>query len=338
MVTRANFKTATVEQQQEAPADEVYLAFQETLERIQDGFDKGDLSEEEADQLEAQALADYQDILAEELGIEVDEEEYDDEEGEGDYADGTPLATFSAGTQLGAAVLELGEAEGYDTVEALVDDLSTATGFDPDDLAALISGEITVDDFEDPELAAHTLAQAFSTTASDEDAYDGFMQMAAEEAGYDVDSEEEADGVDYSRYRLELDREARLNSLEANFAQAQFESAVQQELMELTREADLGFQEGWLPPAAYKSIIGEFEMDSDRFAAFSSVCTQNEVSPEVELYAMRKQLEAFRRVGPMVQFGRVVQEDLSPDEEQELRQTQSAAKAYASRVNKYVGE
>lgn len=339
-MVRANFRGATASPQveQEAPADEVYSAFQEVLARIEQGFETGELSEEEADALEADALADYQAILAEELGIETDEDEYDDEDEEdGDYAAGTDLATFSSGSQLGAAVLELGEVAGYETVEDLVFDLADVTGFDPEDLADLISGAASVEDFEDPELAAHTLANAFPQS-EDEAIYENLMQLAASEAGYEVDEDAGDDNVDYSRYRLELERDSRLDRMEAEFAAAQEATAVQTELYELTREADLGFQEGWLPPTAYKAIIGEFELDTDRFAAFSTVCDANEVPAEVELYAMRKQLEVFRRCGPFVKFGAVVEEDLSPDELQELKQVKASTNAYAKRINQYVGE
>lgn len=338
-MVRANFRGATAPQEveQEAPADEAYLAFQEVLGRIEQGFETGDLSEDEADELEAAALADYQDILADELGIEVDEDEGYDEDG-ADYGSGTDLATFSSGSQLGTAVLELGQEFGYETVEDLIYDLSDATGFDPEDLADLISGAASVEDFEDPELAAHTLATAFPSTAEDDEAYEGFMQLAAQEAGYEVDENAGEDNVDYSRYRLDLERDSRLNRMEAEFAAAQEQTAIQTELYELTREADLGFQEGWLPPTAYKAIIGEFELDTDRFAAFSAVCDSNEVPAETELYAMRKQLEVFRRCGPFVKFGATVEEDLSPDELQEAKAAKASASAYAKRINKYVGE
>jgi len=318
-------------------------ALEETLARIDEGYETGDLDEETADALDAEALEDYQELLAANLGIDLDydDEEYEGEYDDADYGDGTDLATFSSGTNLGAAVLELGQSEGYDVVEDLIEDLSAVTGFDPDDLADIITGAATLDDFEDPELAAHTLAQAFSVTADDDNAYDGFMTLAAQEAGYEIadgddgegGGDEEGDSVDYSRYRYELERDRKIETLEAQFSAAQQESAISEELMRLTREADLGYNEGWLPPAAYRSIIGEFEMDTDRFAAFSTVCESNQVDPATELYAMSKQLEAFKRCGPFVKFGLSVEEDLSPDEAHALQSASASAMAYAKKVN-----
>lgn len=335
MITKKNryaqFRgAATAEPAAEIDLDQLYQGFEETLARIDEGLESGDIDEDEADELDAQALEDYQALLAEAMGVELEDEDYDDDEG--DYGDGTDLATFSTSSQLGTAVLELGQSQGYETVEDLVGDLSEATGYDAEDLAALITGQASLDDFEDPELTAHTLAQAFEVTAGDDDAYDGFMNIAAEESGYEIDDSGD-DEVDYSRYRLDLERDRKIDTLEAQFTAAQEENAISQTLMELTREADLGYEEGWLPPAAYKAIVGEFEMDTDRFAAFSAVCDSNEVDPATELYAMQKQLEVFKRCGPFVKFGATVEEDLSPDEAEALQSVQASAKAYAKAVN-----
>lgn len=334
----ANFRGAATADPEALTIEEAAQAFEETLDRIDEGYESGALDDETADALDEEALADYQALLSEQLGIEIDDDEDEDEDedyDEGDYADGTDLATFSSGTQLGATLLELGQAEGYDTVEDLIEDLSAQTGFDPNDLADVFSGQATMDDFEDPELAAHTLAKAFSLTADDETAYEGFMTIAAGESGYDVeDGDSEEDAVDYSRYRLDLERDRRVNHLEAQFSAAQETNAVQSELMELVREADLGcYEERWLPPAAYRAIIGNFEVDSDRFAAFSSVCDENQVDAATELYAMRRQLEAFKRCGPFATFGATVAEDLDPNEAEAIGVMQASAKAYAKTVN-----
>ena len=331
---RANFRGATAAP--EITLESAYQAFEETLERIEEGHQAGELDDETADALDEQALADYQAILAEQLGVEIDDEGDED----ADYAYGTDLVTFSSGSQLGATLLELGQTEGYETIEDLVEDLSGVTGFDPDDLADLLTGAATVDDFDDPELAAHTLAQAFSITAEDDNAYENFMDLAASEAGFDVEGDDgdgeedgEVDSVDYSRYKLDLERDRRVNHLEAQFSAAQENSILIGRLMELTREADLGFQEGWLPPTAHRAIVGEFSGDGDRFAAFSNVCNENQVDAETELYAMEKQLEVFQRCGPFVKFGASVEEELSPDEAAMLGAAKASAAAYAKQVN-----
>lgn len=329
----AQFASATaladVEQEQGQELDYAYNInlFNQTIANIQQGLDEGELSEEEAEELETNAVADLQERLGEDLG---DEDEDEDEDEEADYSDGTDLATFAAATDFGTALLELGQAEGYQSVEDLVVDLADHLGVEDEIVLGLITGELTVDDFEDPEMVAHSIAEGFTPTSQDEGVYNQFMSLAFQES----ETTESPEAAQYSRYLLQRDQE--LNSLTAEFQSLQTEQALRDEMADLEREARFGVDNGWLPPVAYSLMFGDFESDRERIAAFSQVCESNGVDMATELYAMQKQLELFQRCGPLVRFGRVVDEPLPEHEQEEVNAVNGQASVYAKSISRQV--
>ncbi|MDM3849607.1 MAG: serine/threonine-protein kinase [Aphanizomenon gracile PMC627.10] len=54
----------------------------------------------------------------------------------------TPLAEFSVGSEYGAALLELGEAAGFEDVESFCYGLAEATGYAPNDIYGVLTGDI----------------------------------------------------------------------------------------------------------------------------------------------------------------------------------------------------
>ena len=321
---RANFsETVTLESE----ADYLDELLEATLDRIEEA---NDITDEEAEELAAQAEEDYLaridelealyeagDIDSEEDDLDPEDDEYED--GEGDYGDGTSLATFSSGSPVGDALLVLGEEAGYETVEDLVLDLAELTGLSDDEIAGLITGEFIPD-----EELSDVILEGFG---ADDDTYEEFMEITdtlLEEAEGDEGDDEGDDEGNYSRYNARVDRE--VATLRSKVAEFETVGAISAQLDQLERDARHGVEEGWLPPVARDAIMGNFEASEDRVAEFSNICEINKVSPDVELYAMEKQIETFRALGPIWgQFGALVQEPLTPQEEHQQNQARTQA-------------
>lgn len=308
--------------------DEYAHIFRTTIENINADEDAGILHPDDADQLRVQAIEDYEDMLAGFTGVDMGEQDTEDN---AYYSSNSTLANFSAGNDFGAALLELAEEE-FENPDDAIYAIAEHTGYEPEHILGLISGEYVPD-----EQLAEEIAQVFETTASDSDAYNGFLTLGQEaraQEGLDYEEMdvpmEEAEDVEsekseeFSRYLA--DKDHRIQELEAQFAQSQNERYVTEQLMELEQLASSGIQEGWLPPVAYREIFASFKTDQDKLAAFSLVCEGNKVNVETELYATRKALSLFERCGPLLAFGANVEEQLTPEEEDEAEEIYAQAR------------
>lgn len=323
-----------------------YMA-EETEANIEEAYDAGELTDEEAAALLEDLDDDIEDRLddledayeAGEIDSEADDEyddeedDYDDDDEEELYSYGTPLATFAtAAPPVGQAILAMMEDAGYDSVEDGIEDLwgylEDATGmeFDEEEIVGLITGE-SLPDAELAEVIAVGFDPDEETFELFADAVDSSLSaLDGEDGGYEGDDlEEDVDAV-YSR----------VNDLETQIAEFQTSSVINEELLDLEREARFGMEEGWLPPAAKEIILGDFELDQDRVAAFSQLCVSNQVDPATELYATRKTLEAFKAIGPVwAQFGAMVEEPLTDAEIEEAEALQAQAQRnHALRKNR----
>lgn len=307
---RANFRGATqapptLEEQKEF-LDNIY---DELMDRIEDAIEDEEITEEDAEALEDQANADYDERLeALEAAYEAGEIESEEDEDDADYAYGTDLATFAAAAEVeedstASIILALAEETGYEDVESLIVDLSNAVGITDRQVVELLSGEAV----PDAELA-EAIAEAFGL---DDEGTESFVNLAEVEAdeGEDDEEDEDEEGADYSRHN------DRLAELEAQVAEFQTTGAISNRLIEIERTARLGVEQGWLPPIARDAILGNFEMHEDRVASFSQVCDANQVTPDVELYAIEKQLAVFEQMGPIwARFGAIAQEPITERE------------------------
>ena len=88
-----------------------------------------------------------------------------------------------------------------------------------------------------------------------------------------------------------------------------------------------------MPPIAAETLIGNFSLDSDRMAAFSTVCARNAVDPATELYAMEKALEIFERM-PAIEFGYYAEDEYSDEEIEEEEDLDNIAANYVKNLRK----
>lgn len=296
--------------------------YEDLLDNYVRMFEAGQIDEDEFEQLKAAAYVELQERLADASEIDEDaldavlgdDEEYEDEDAEYSYGD---LAEFSAGSAYGSALLELAEAAGYDDLEAFVEDVADVTGNDPSDIFDLVTGEAIPDDN-----FSVALAEALGL---DEDLTADLLVLGIEERGEDIedylDDEEDSDGDE----EIEDETYSRVAALESELAEFQYENAVKDSLAELLVQADNLVEAGAMPPVAAEILFGSFDLDSDRIAAFSAVCNQNSVTPDQELYAMRKILKVFERLGGMINFGYSVQEEFAPVTEEDVELEQIAS-------------
>lgn len=265
------------EQAEISPVQYYSTLYEELIENIDNAVEAGIMDEETARAHKAQAIIDLNEKLLETEGI--DEEDLQAVYGDLEYSspdDNT--ANFSVGNRFGAALLELGEAAGYEDLDSLVSDIAEVTQNSEEDIAGLITGDTEPDD----ELAIY-LAKCFQLN----DAVTLDLRLAAMEARGesldDDDSEEEEDEeAEYSEVK-------QLQNRIAEFEQTQ---QIRDALSELELKA-----KAVMPPSALRVMFGDFQLESDRVAAFSQTAELNQVTPEVELYAMQKAIELFEKAG-----------------------------------------
>lgn len=288
----AYFSTAVEEEVEADSLDYAYDLFRRTVANIEAAVDTGIKTPEEGEALIAQAHEELTIRIGEELGYE-----YEDEEDEAEYSAYDGLAEFEVGNDFGAAVLELATAEYEDPVDAILE-IAEYTGLEVEDVVGLIEGR-----FVPTEDLAHAIAEVFENTSSNDNIYEGFMAIAEEVRSDDEvsDDEEEDDEANY-----------RIAQLENQVAEFQAQTEVTNQLQQLERYAAQGVQDGWLPPVARDAVMGNFETDSDRLAAFSQVCQSNQVDIETELYATQKILETFEKCGPFARFSSVLDNEKLP--------------------------
>lgn len=285
------FSTAVEEEVEADSLDYAYDLFRRTVANIESAVDAGIKTPEEGEELIAQAHEELTIRIGEELGYE-----YEEDEEESEYSAYDGLAEFEVGNDFGAAVLELATAEYEDPVDAILE-IAEYTGLEVEDVVGLIEGR-----YVPTEDLAHAISEVFENTSTNDNIYEGFMAIAEEVRGDEDEEEEEED--DEANYRIA--------ELEEKVAEFQARSEVTDRLQQLERYAAQGVNDGWLPPVARNAVMGNFETDSDRLAAFSQVCESNRVDVETELYATQKILETFEKCGPFARFSSVLDNEKLP--------------------------
>jgi hypothetical protein len=311
--------------------EELQSALEETLAQIDDDFNQGQLTEEEAAQLEQEALDDFE-AMQQEM------------KGSGDYAvyDGV-LANFSAGTDFGGAVMELIVAEDPEDPEATIADLAWSLGLVDEEgyeldeeeaiagLLGVMSGEVVPDqslidgiadylDLDDEDVEAmYELAEAELATGEydevDEEGYEDEIEGELEEDDYDPQATYLEEEIEELEGELEevggLAEEAfsRVADMEANFAQAQAQQEITHEFESLEREAYSLVESGQMPPAIFDEHYGNFNSREDQLAAFSQVCDSRRVDPETELYRLDGLNETYSGMEPNINFSQMSYSD-----------------------------
>ncbi|HEY9657664.1 MAG TPA: hypothetical protein V6C65_04305 [Allocoleopsis sp.] len=322
----ANFYTSLADAEQDVELEEEELDEIDPLEYEQELFGlvsenidaaeaNGLVTADDADALRADLLDEHRARLEELMELdpdtfdeddddEDDDEDDDDEDDEEYYSDGTALATFAAATAtpFAEALLEVGQAVGYGSVEAYAADLADYLGIDDEEAIGLLTGDLVPD-----EEVFDALADGFGL---DDDTYEALSDLA-DEAREMVYEEEDADAED-AAYSFYQDR--RVSELENQIAEFQTHQAIADRLSALERDIDDCLENAFMPPYAKDLILGNFERESDRVAAFSQVCAANNVDPDIELYAMERIVSTFRRCfegNPIAQFGSEIMEPIT---------------------------
>ena len=293
--------------------------FADLVENLQNAVAAGVMLKDEYKQHMTQAYLDLQERIAAEL--EIDEEDIYDVVGEAAYSAGDEVAEFSVGSEYGAALLELGEAAGYDDIEEYLIDLSDALECNPDVLLGIIEGEIAPTD---------NLSLAVSEVLRlDEATENQLLVMGIESRGEDIndyldtDDEQELDeeddnSVDYAAYQ------------NSEFAEFKRNTEIKEALADVAERANALVEAGKMTPFAVRSLLGNFSAN-ERIAAFSTVCAKNEVDPATQLYAMDLVLEIFDRM-PAMEMGFFAEEVLDEEELDEEADLNSIAANY---IKKY---
>lgn len=309
---------------------QLFQLYEDTQNALEAQYGQGYLSETEYDELSSNALNDYNGMLAEVEGFDAN------------YSQGgdSMLAEFNTGNRFGAALLELGDLEGYEDVQDLIEDLAQATNNDPEDIAGLIDGTNEPDDeFAlytaelfglGEELAGDLLVAAYE--ARGEDPY-------AEEDEYEDDDddeyEDELEALDgaatYSRYSADN----RVSQLEGQLAEFQMTQVLKDALTERVSKAQRLVEYGAMPPQIAYKLFGDFELDSDRLAAFSATAENNGVSLEAELYSLDKTLDIFEAMGDSGLFSYAAEDTVEfHQQSNEDLEAEAEARAYVQHMRK----
>lgn len=326
----------TAKQRQEA-----FQLYNQITEGLEFAYQKQEINDKQFSQLKIKTLAELEESLA-------DLTQLKDTELIGFSTQNNMTnnyANFNMGTNFVPALLELIE-EDYETLEDGILDIQENTGLDDDQIDGMLSGELV----PTPEMV-DILNDLFYTTAeSDENAL-GLQVLAALDRGdleeedlYDAlenteDEEEEDDGYDTEGEDEEEDDEQeevdakavysyidpRVQELESKMADFELSSELTTRLREIADFAQQGVQEHWLSKAMYDLLLGSFDREEDRVAAFSQTAESNNVDLSTQLYAVLFALKAAEECGdPRINFSSYVNEAQfsANSEEEELAKFQ----------------
>lgn len=317
--------------QQEREYTELYS---ETIDSLEEAYENGEVNENEFISLKTQTLAELEEALAELRGLTQENlETYNDNENQ-EYSMNNNYANFStASAYLVPAVMDLIDNHYEDRNEAF-SDIMEATGIEEDDLEGFLTGQLEAS----PEFI-DILNGLFEETATDTDSALGLQLMGAldrgdttedeledsedEEEYYDNEEDEEVESTDAEAVYSYID--PRVQELESKMADFELNSELKTRLQEVADFAQQGIQERWLSKAKYDLLLGSFDREEDRVAAFSQTAESNNVDLSTQLYAVLFALKADEECGdPRVNFSSYVNEKVSPvnTEEEELAKLQ----------------
>lgn len=290
--------------------------YNELIDHIDENESTGVLNNEEADAYRIQALADLEERLLEAEGYDPSTlgEEYEDKEEEDEEysSNALDLTNFSTGNDFGSAVLGLIEDE-YASYDDGIATIAETAGITPDEVLGLLGGEYVPD-----EGLVDAIASCFDTVSSDENAYAGLHYLGedARNEAFEDEGDSEEEEVEVEEPENSESGYSRIQELEDTIAEFQVSNAIKDELTSLEMEARSLVESQYMTPNEYQNLmanIGEV-VDSEKIAMFSEVCSKNNVSPDVELYAMRKCIELAKRRGPIADFSTYATGPLTQEE------------------------
>ena len=312
----------TAKQRQEA-----FQLYNQITEGLEFAYQKQEIDEQQFSQLKIKTLAELEESLAD--LTQLKDTELIGFSNQNDMTNN--YANFNMGTNFVPALLELIEAD-YETLEDGILDIQENTGLDDDQIDGMLSGELV----PTPEMV-DILNELFYATANNNENALGLQVLAAldredldpkdlydaledseeeEEEDYEDedDTEEESDeedGVDATAVYSYID--PRVQELESKMADFELNSELKDRLNEVADFARQGIQERWLSKAKYDLLLGSFDREEDRVAAFSQTAESNNVDISTQLYAVLFALKADEECGdPRINFSSYVTESTTP--------------------------
>lgn len=330
MITNNRYANFSVDQLEEA--------LEVTLEEIEQQYEDGLITDEEADALEEDAIDEFDEIL------ESTDEGYE----EYSAYDGS-LANFSAGTALGSTLMEhIVALDPYDPETTIVD-LANQLGLvdqegyqleDDDAIAGvlgLMSGEVIPDESliegisdyldldEDEEEEIYNLVEdEVENLVGDEDEYYEDDEDDEDEYEYYDENGNVVEKLEGEIEGLENELEqvggiaeeafSRIANMEAQFAQAQEQSNTSRQFEMLERDAYSLVESGQMPPAIFEDNYGNFSSTEDQMAAFSQVCQSRGVDADAELYRLEGLNDTYGQMEPNINFSQMSYADGTVDD------------------------
>lgn len=313
----------TAKQRQEA-----FQLYNQITEGLEFAYQKQEIDDQQFSQLKIKTLAELEESLAD--LTQLKDTELIGFSNQNDMTNN--YANFNMGTNFVPALLELIEDE-YETLEDGLLDVQENTGLEDDQIDGMLSGELV----PTPEMV-DILNRMFDATAGDNENALGLQVLAALDRGdleeedlYDAlddseDEDEEDDEEDDTEEESDeendddVDAEAvysyidpRVQELESKMADFELNSELKTRLSEVADFARQGIQERWLSKAKYDLLLGSFDREEDRVAAFSQTAESNNVDLSTQLYAVLFALKADEECGdPRINFSSYVTESTAP--------------------------
>ncbi len=309
--------------------------YNETIQNIEAAIENGELDEETGEEYKLQALGDLQvRLLIEDGYSEEDAENYvfgEDAYEEEDSVEEEIPVNYSENSMASAdfnneetlnnfavALQELIEEE-YETMEDGVLSLAEATGYEPDEVIMLLTGEGVPD-----EQLVDEIATCFDTVLEDQEAFVALHLLAGEARGeeqmqYEVEDDED-EYEEENSYDPQLEAAySEVENLKNKVAEFEAGRELNTALDKLVRKAEQMKEEMILTPVEFNALFGEVPtaLQDEKIAMFTGLCQESGVSIATELYAMNKVLEVVQRRGPLLPSGRMVNEEFNQHQEQE---------------------
>jgi len=301
--------------------------FAETIANFELMLDRRQISEDEFNQYKANAYLEYQERVAE--LFDVQPEDIEQLEEAASYSDDAELATFSVGSGYAATLLEIAAPAYYDEdtdeydIEGLCVELGNLTDNDPEDVLALLQGEIEPSD-------EFTLLLS-EQIGLDEEAADALLIAGIEARGESIEDylEDESDEDEpESEYDPEAsysnNLESRVEFAEQELARSKAERIISNELSQIEKRVWELVEEGKCTPHVANFFLGEFDTIDDQIAAFSTTCSRNRVEPSSQLHGMKMVVRVLEQLPELAKFGYDVREELTDaeiEEDERLNQT-----------------
>ncbi len=299
-----------------SPQEYHQLLYNEVIENINNAYMNNEITNEQAIEYKVAALEELEQRLLEEEEIDLQLQEEDDQEqnlvplnelNDYNYSNNTMnLAEFSQqNDNFGSILAELVDEEYEDPEEGLMV-LSELTGYDPEDILEIISGNIIPD-----EDLVDQLSQAFDCM-EDMEVYTGLHLVAENdrvENGLDVydeyyEEEEDLVPLDLQDEEL-LQYKAQVDDLTNQIGEFQYNTDVKNVLDSYILKGLELLETGMMYPVEFSLLFGELpdSTDNDKLSLFYASSEANNVDPETQLYFIEGALKIFETRGEIFPNG-----------------------------------